>query len=178
MAFSVRHQRIQVFGGDPDIDAGFLQERLDHGRRVDKGLIIRPDLPVQLLLRIPPFGDGLLYQGFCLLRITGCDLECFVKVGAGGGDESVIELPLALKEVLQQHLPVDGQKHGLADFFIVVGTSMNVYPAAGLIHYVPRSTPCYVVDPKAVQISRPITIVQEKAGTGVKKVVDEILATE
>ena len=62
-----------------------------------------------------------------------------------------------------------------ADYFIVVGTSMNVYPAAGLIHYVPRSTPCYLVDPKAVPISRPITIFQEKAGTGVKKVVDELL---
>ena len=62
-----------------------------------------------------------------------------------------------------------------ADYFIVVGTSMNVYPAAGLIHYVPRSTPCFLVDPKAVPISRPITIVQEKAGTGVKKVVDELL---
>ena len=63
-----------------------------------------------------------------------------------------------------------------ADYFVVVGTSMNVYPAAGLIHYVPRSTPCYLVDPKAVPISRPITIFQEKAGTGVKKVVDELLA--
>ena len=63
-----------------------------------------------------------------------------------------------------------------ADYFIVVGTSMNVYPAAGLIHYVPRTTPCYLVDPKAVAISRTITIVQEKAGTGVKKVVDELLA--
>jgi NAD-dependent deacetylase len=62
-----------------------------------------------------------------------------------------------------------------ADYFIVVGTSMNVYPAAGLIHYVPRSTPCYLVDPKAVPVSRPITIFQEKAGTGVKKVVDELL---
>ena len=62
-----------------------------------------------------------------------------------------------------------------ADYFIVVGTSMNVYPAAGLIHYVPRSTPCYLVDPKAVPISRPITIFQEKAGTGVKKVVDILL---
>ena len=62
-----------------------------------------------------------------------------------------------------------------ADYFIVVGTSMNVYPAAGLIHYVPRSTPCYLVDPKAVPISRPITIFQEKAGTGVKKVVDELM---
>ena len=63
-----------------------------------------------------------------------------------------------------------------ADYFIVVGTSMNVYPAAGLIHYVPRSTPCYLVDPKAVPISRPITIFQEKAGTGVKKVVDALLS--
>ena len=60
-----------------------------------------------------------------------------------------------------------------ADFFVVVGTSMNVYPAAGLIHYVPRSTPCFLVDPKA----RPVTIFQEKAGTGVKKVVDQILET-
>ena len=63
-----------------------------------------------------------------------------------------------------------------ADYFIVVGTSMNVYPAAGLIHYVPRRAPCFLVDPKAVPISRPITIVQEKAGTGVKKVVDQLLA--
>ena len=63
-----------------------------------------------------------------------------------------------------------------ADYFVVVGTSMNVYPAAGLIHYVPRSSPCWLVDPKAVPISRPITIFQEKAGTGVKKVVDQLLA--
>ena len=63
-----------------------------------------------------------------------------------------------------------------ADYFVVVGTSMNVYPAAGLIHYVPRTSPCYLVDPKAVPISRPITIFQEKAGSGVKKVVDELLA--
>lgn len=62
-----------------------------------------------------------------------------------------------------------------ADYFIVVGTSMNVYPAAGLIHYVPRSSPCFLVDPKAVPISRPITIFQEKAGSGVKKVVDQLL---
>ena len=65
-----------------------------------------------------------------------------------------------------------------ADYFIVIGTSMNVYPAAGLIHYVPRSAPCYLVDPKAVPCSRPITIVQEKAGTGVKKVVDELMNIE
>lgn len=63
-----------------------------------------------------------------------------------------------------------------ADYFVVVGTSMAVYPAAGLIAYVPRSAPCYLVDPKAVPISRPIKTFEEKAGTGVKKVVDELLS--
>ena len=64
---------------------------------------------------------------------------------------------------------------GECDFFIVVGTSMNVYPAAGLIHYVPQNAPCYLVDPKAVSVSRKVKIFQEKAGTGVKKVVDELI---
>lgn len=63
-----------------------------------------------------------------------------------------------------------------ADYFVVIGTSMNVYPAAGLIHYVPRTSPCWLVDPKAVPVSREIKIYQEKAGTGVKKVVDDLLA--
>ncbi len=63
-----------------------------------------------------------------------------------------------------------------AHYFIVVGTSMNVYPAAGLIHYVPKSTPCYLVDPKPVVVQRKINVIQENAGTGVKKVVDELLS--
>ncbi|MBQ9474005.1 MAG: NAD-dependent deacylase [Bacteroidales bacterium] len=62
-----------------------------------------------------------------------------------------------------------------ADYFIVVGTSMNVYPAAGLIHYVPAGVPCYLVDPKAVAVYRDVTVIQEKASTGVKKVVDALL---
>lgn len=37
-----------------------------------------------------------------------------------------------------------------ADIFVIIGTSLNVYPAAGLIHYVPRQTPVYVIDPNTV----------------------------
>lgn len=62
-----------------------------------------------------------------------------------------------------------------ADIFIVIGTSMAVYPAAGLIHYVPTATPCYLVDPKAVPISRPITTYNEKATTGVTKLVNQLI---
>lgn len=42
-----------------------------------------------------------------------------------------------------------------ADFFAIIGTSMNVYPAAGLIHYIPKSTPVYVIDPNPVEIAVP-----------------------
>lgn len=37
-----------------------------------------------------------------------------------------------------------------ADVFVVVGTSLAVYPAASLLHYVPVGTPIYVIDPKEV----------------------------
>jgi NAD-dependent deacetylase len=62
-----------------------------------------------------------------------------------------------------------------ADVFIVVGTSLNVYPAAGLIHYVPPKANCYLVDPNVVAVQRKVAIIAEKAGTGVKKVVDELI---
>lgn len=34
-----------------------------------------------------------------------------------------------------------------ADFFLVIGTSMSVYPAAGLIHYIPENCKVFVIDP-------------------------------
>ena len=37
-----------------------------------------------------------------------------------------------------------------ADVFVVIGTSLNVYPAAGLLNYVPARAPIYVIDPKPV----------------------------
>jgi len=63
-----------------------------------------------------------------------------------------------------------------ADYFIVVGTSLNVYPAAGLINYVPRQTPIYLVDPNNVQTyASNVTYVKEPASSGLKKVVDQLM---
>ncbi|HOW30136.1 MAG TPA: NAD-dependent deacylase [Bacteroidales bacterium] len=64
-----------------------------------------------------------------------------------------------------------------ADIFIVIGTSLNVYPAAGLLNYVPGNTPKFLVDPNASPMPwiRNLTIVKEKAGSGVPKIVDELL---
>lgn len=38
-----------------------------------------------------------------------------------------------------------------ADLFIIIGTSLNVYPAAGLTQFVPQDAPIYLIDPKPVQ---------------------------
>jgi NAD-dependent deacetylase len=57
-----------------------------------------------------------------------------------------------------------------ADIFVVVGSSLNVYPAAGLINYTPPDIPIYVIDPKEVNVTRNnITFICEKASTGVQK---------
>jgi len=60
----------------------------------------------------------------------------------------------------------------LADFFLVVGTSMVVYPAAGLINEVPRSVPKYIIDPKIPDIlpSPNLHFISEIASVGMEKV--------
>lgn len=40
-----------------------------------------------------------------------------------------------------------------ADIFVVVGTSLNVYPAAGLVMYAPGSIPKYIIDPNLPNVS-------------------------
>jgi len=64
-----------------------------------------------------------------------------------------------------------------ADVFLVVGTSMVVYPAAGLIHYVPRFAPKYVVDPNLPEVgnTQNTTMIREKASTGMQRVKEELL---
>lgn len=64
-----------------------------------------------------------------------------------------------------------------ADIFLVVGTSMVVYPAAGLIHYVPYDSLKYVVDPKLPDLPAIpyLKTFGEKASTGMEKVKKELL---
>lgn len=64
-----------------------------------------------------------------------------------------------------------------ADLFILIGTSLAVYPAAGLINYVPREVKKYIIDPNIPTASnRNIVEMPYKATIGVPKLVDELLA--
>lgn len=71
--------------------------------------------------------------------------------------EAVPELTRAAEEV---------QK---ADIMIVIGTSLVVYPAAGLINYTKPGCKLYLVDPKPVSTSANVEHIMEKATTGMEK---------
>lgn len=65
----------------------------------------------------------------------------------------------------------------LADIFIVVGTSLVVYPAAGLLNYIDEQIPVYIVDPGEPSFTKRknITFIQQKATTGVAYLIENYL---
>lgn len=64
-----------------------------------------------------------------------------------------------------------------ADIFVVIGTSMQVYPAAGLIADVRKDIPIYFIDPNAKEMRQPnrVKLIAENASSGVKKLKDLLI---
>lgn len=65
-----------------------------------------------------------------------------------------------------------------ADIFIVIGTSLAVYPAASLVSYAPYDCEKYLIDPSAAVHLNGVRIIREKAGSGVPGLVDLLLKKE
>lgn len=53
-----------------------------------------------------------------------------------------------------------------ADIFVVIGTSLAVYPAASLLHYVRRGVPVYYIDPNPAAVPQGVTVIRETASAG------------
>lgn len=56
-----------------------------------------------------------------------------------------------------------------ADIFVVIGTSLNVYPAAGLLHYVRPGVPVYYIDPNPAAVPQGVTVIPLPATQGVAR---------
>lgn len=58
-----------------------------------------------------------------------------------------------------------------ADIFLIIGTSLNVYPAAGLLNYVPVGVPVYLIDPNQVSVAsgRSVHVIRKGASEGVEE---------
>ncbi|TBW29012.1 NAD-dependent deacylase [Gramella sp. KN1008] len=63
-----------------------------------------------------------------------------------------------------------------ADILMVIGTSMQVYPAAGLVDFAPPSIPIYFIDPRPnITESGNLEIIEKKAVEGVPEIVERLL---
>ena len=63
-----------------------------------------------------------------------------------------------------------------ADIFVVIGTSLNVYPAASLVQFVMPGVPIYLIDPKEVNVptNMPVTVIKATATEGMKRLMQEL----
>jgi NAD-dependent deacetylase len=64
-----------------------------------------------------------------------------------------------------------------ADYLIVIGTSLQVYPAAGLVDYAKPDTPIYYIDPNPAQIHglyNPIKVISLKGSEGMDVVAEKL----
>jgi NAD-dependent deacetylase len=59
-----------------------------------------------------------------------------------------------------------------AELFVIIGTSLNVYPAAGLVQYVPSGVPVYLIDPNPVASKPNVTHLQCSASEGVRNLIN------
>lgn len=114
-----------------------------------------------------------------------------MKVRSTGDESLIYELPADKPEInmgdkcekgyqLRPHIVWFGEAvpmiteaaelAGKADIFVIIGTSMNVYPAAGLLDYVKKNVPVYLIDPKDVNTGRyDVFHIKKGASEGVKE---------
>lgn len=59
-----------------------------------------------------------------------------------------------------------------ADIFVVIGTSLNVYPAASLLHYVRPGVPIYYIDPNPAPVPAGVTVLRMGASEGVARLAE------
>ena len=64
-----------------------------------------------------------------------------------------------------------------ADVFVIIGTSLNVYPAASLIQYTRPGIPIYLIDPKPVRVPgmRHVEVIEDVASRGMRVLKEKLM---
>ena len=101
--------------------------------------------------------------------LGGDDLE--VKPGEKAGDGSLLRPFIVFFGEGVPNISLAAAEASKADIFIIIGTSLNVYPAAGLVQYTSPDIPIYLIDPKPVMAGgyRNIQHIQKGASEGMKE---------
>ncbi|MGN1262773.1 MAG: Sir2 family NAD-dependent protein deacetylase [Prevotella sp.] len=103
--------------------------------------------------------------------------NCEVKPGTKAADGSLLRPFIVFFGEGVPMISAAAEEAQEADIFIIIGTSLNVYPAAGLVRYVKPGTPIYLIDPNAVDthgISN-LTHIMKGASEGMKELTKTLL---
>ena len=100
--------------------------------------------------------------------------NCEVTPGTKAGDGSLLRPFIVFfgeSVPMIEPAAVEAQS---ADIFVIIGTSLNVYPAAGLVQYTRPGIPIYLIDPNEVMRGgyRNITHIKEGASAGMRRLIE------
>lgn len=95
--------------------------------------------------------------------------NCEIKPGTKAGDGSLLRPFIVFFGEAVPLISVAAEEAQTADIFIVIGTSLNVYPAAGLLHYVRPGVPIYLIDPNPVSAGNGVKQIQKGASEGMRE---------
>ena len=100
--------------------------------------------------------------------------NCEVKPGTRAGDGSLLRPYIVFFGEAVPNISPAINETQQADIFIVIGTSLNVYPAAGLLHYVRPGVPVYLIDPNPISAGQYVEQIQKGASEGMRELYDRL----
>lgn len=107
--------------------------------------------------------------------LTPPDLD--VKPGEKAGDGSLLRPYIVFFGEGVPNIGIAAEEAQSADVFVIIGTSLNVYPAAGLVQYVRPGVPVYLIDPKPAMTSARLNVTQivKGASEGMRELTDVLM---
>ena len=100
--------------------------------------------------------------------------NCEVAPGTKAGDGSLLRPYIVFFGEAVPNISIAVEYAQQADLFVIIGTSLNVYPAAGLVHYVRPSVPIYLIDPNPVSAGGGVKQIMKGASEGMRELFNEL----
>lgn len=108
------------------------------------------------------------YDARYIRELTPADSD--VEPGTKAGDGSLLRPFIVFFGESVPMLEPAAHKVSMADIFVIIGTSLVVYPAAGLVQFVPRGCPIYLIDPNHVNnVGEKVKVIQKGASEGMRE---------
>ena len=100
--------------------------------------------------------------------------DCEITPGTKAGDGSLLRPYIVFFGEAVPNISLAAEEAQEADIFIIIGTSLNVYPAAGLVYYVRPGVPIYLIDPNPVSAGSNVTQIMKGASEGMKELMTKL----